>query len=112
MPIFSSVIFRTHSVMLSIYCVMGTICSVLVIIHSVIFTISSAIYELLNALSSNLDFKLGFIFQCHLSVFHFFMFDIICKYKFLSPPPSSSALGFGLKTPLVNFKPVYSTAIN
>ena len=28
-----------------------------------------SIYELLNVLSSNLHFKLGFIFLCHLSVF-------------------------------------------
>ena len=29
-----------------------------------------SIFELLNVLSSNLNFKLDFIFQCHLSVFH------------------------------------------
>ena len=43
MPIIFSVIFRIHSVMLSICCVTGIICSVIVIIHLVIFTISSAV---------------------------------------------------------------------
>ena len=41
MPFNFPVIFRIHSVMLSICCVMGIICSVIVFIHSVIFTISS-----------------------------------------------------------------------
>ena len=41
MPIIFSVIFKIHSVMLSICCVMGIICSVIVIKYSEIFTISS-----------------------------------------------------------------------
>ena len=43
MPIIFSIIFRIHSVMLSICCVSGIICSVIVIIHFLIFTISSAV---------------------------------------------------------------------
>ena len=43
MPIIFSVIFRIHSVILSICCVMGIICSVIVVIHPLIFTISSAV---------------------------------------------------------------------
>ena len=59
----------------------------------------------------NLYFKLGFKIQCHLSSFHFLCLTKSANFEIISFNVHP-LLGFGLKKPLVNCKPVYSTAIN
>ena len=61
--------------------------------------------------TTNLYFKLGFIFQCHLGDYHFLCLTKSANFEITSFN-IHPILGFGLKKPMVNCKPVYSTAIN